>query len=821
LIGREQEVREVVEHLSASRLVTLVGAGGVGKTRLAIEIARTVTDTTGEFADGALFVPLAALSDPALLPALLAAALGLREEAAPDPELLQEALVGWLSTHPSLLVLDNCEHLVEAVAELTHALLLRCPKLRILATSRQRLGLMGEVVCRVPSLPTPDPERLRLKENEQEQDRESYIRQYPAAQLFLERAAMAQPGFRLAGPEEALALAEVCRRLDGIPLAIELAAARIGLLSVTQIASRLSDRFQLLTGGNRAVLPRHQTLKALIDWSYDQLTQEEQGLLRRLSVFVGGWTLEAAEAVGGDLDLLASLADKSLVLAEKQAQGAGVRYRMLETVREYAREKLRESGQEAAARNQHLAYCLKLAETVAPDLRGVDPLASLSLVESDIGNVRAALAWTQSEAAAPADAPLRLAAALWPFWEVRGYHAEGREHLRAALNWPGSADAADTPERARAEAQALLGAATLAFVQADLKATLDFGRQSLARFRRRNEPRSLAEALILCGHACLESGEVLEAASLLQEALDNCRRCDWVRGSALALTHLGLVAMQQQEAPDQARSLLDEGLREAEAAGHAPTLALALHNRGLLEGGNYSSTVALLEKSLEIWRQLGHGHKASLTLRHLGWTARRQGDLARARTYFIEAVAVCREQGNRFHLAFVLLELGSVHYEQGDYEPARQSYTESLELFIQTGDERGINGARMNLGSTLFHLGEYARSRELHRKSLAFYQAAGSADGIAWSLERLAVVEAARAGAHQAESSKAARLLGAASVAREAWGKPLDRWDREDWDRAVAAVRATLGEAAFDALYAAGRSLSRDQMLALALDGAS
>jgi tetratricopeptide (TPR) repeat protein len=244
---------------------------------------------------------------------------------------------------------------------------------------------------------------------------------------------------------------------------------------------------------------------------------------------------------------------------------------------------------------------------------------------------------------------------------------------------------------------------------------------------------------------------------------------------------------------------------------------LALHNRGLLETGDYASTVTLFEKSLAIWRRLGHGHKASLTLRHLGWMARRQGNLARARTYLEEAVAACREQGNQFHLAFVLLELGSVHYEQGDYEPARQSYTESMERFTLTGNEWGINGARMNLGSTLFHLGEYAQSRELHRKALAFYQTAGSGDGITWSLERLAVVEAARAGAYQAEASKAAHLLSAASVAREAWGKPRDRWDQEDWDRAVALVRATLGEAAFAALWADGRALTQEQAVALAL----
>ncbi len=811
LIGREEAVREIVRQVVVSRLVTLVGTGGVGKTRLCIQAAR---EAAVQFPQGAAFVTLAALSDPALLPAFVASALGIREEGSADAASLLQSLVGWLSVHEILLVLDNCEHLIEATAQLCQTLLERCPRLHILATSRQRLGLTGEVVWRVPSLPSPDPQRLPADEARLLEE----LMLYPAVQLFMERVRMVRSEFRLAGREDAEAVAHICQRLDGIPLAIELAAARAGVLTLSQIASRLDDRFRLLTGGSRGMLTRHQTLRALIDWSYDLLTEAEQALLLHLSVFVGGWTLEAAEQIFewgfgvacnqkskieklDVLDWLISLVDKSLVLAE--AGPGGLRYRMLETIREYALERLRESGEEPAARNQHLAYCYHLAQEAGPALRGSDLEAALARVEVEVGNFRAALAWAQTEAAL-SDASLRLAAALWPYWEMHGSLSEGREVLRMALD---RSPSSDEPERA----QALLGAATLAFIQVDLSTALTFGQESLSLFRRQNDPRNLAAALILCGHACLESGAIPEAESYLLEALECSRQCDWVRGSALALMHLGLVAMQREEW-EQARSLLDQGV--SEAADHAPTLALSLHNRGWLAQriGDYPSAVKLLEKSLGIWRQLGHRHKASLTLRHLGHVVRQQGDLERALFYFQEAVAACREQGNRFHLAFVLLEAGSVYYEQGDYEPARQAYAESLELFTQTGSDWGINAARMNLGSALFHLGEPVRAQQLHREALAIYHRDQNLEGIVWSLEQLGVVEAMHG-----EGGHAVRLLGAASTARERLERPRDRWDQEDWETAMASVREKLGEEVFVILWAEGYAWTLDEAVEQAL----
>jgi non-specific serine/threonine protein kinase len=624
LIGREHEVQDVAEQLSASRLVTLAGAGGVGKTRLAIEVAR---NRAGDFADGALFVPLASLADPALVPAFVAAALGLREEIAREPV---EALVGWLSPRSVLLVLDNCEHLIEAAAQLTHALLSRCPTLRILATSRQRLGLIGEVVCRVPSLPAPDPERLRLKENEL--DKESYVRQYAAAQLFLERSTMTLPGFRLAGREEALAVAQVCRRLDGIPLAIELAAARVGLLSVTQIAARLDDRFRLLTGGSRADLPRHQTLRALIDWSYDQLRAEEQALLCRLSVFAGGWTLEAAEAIGGDIELLGSLADKSLVLAERQATGL-LRYRMLETVREYAREKLNDSGDEEEARARHADYYLTLAEQARPFLAKPEP-DWLDRLETEHDNVRATLAY-YSGREETIDRAVWVASSLERFWNLRGHYYERR-------TW-------------------LVGLA------------------------RRPTPRTMARAELLEGatHVIASDGDFAGAKQLLTESLAIWRELgDRIR---IAGTLNGLAGLTGN--PDvagahydvvTARELAEEGLAIMRELGDLQGMAHSLYLLGRLarQSGDESEAHARWLECRALDRE--KGVKGGLVLRDLGELTLQSGDYAAARGYFQTFLSERQEVGERWGVWWSLQGLGKLSLLQGEPERAARLLGASL-----------------------------------------------------------------------------------------------------------------------------------------------
>jgi predicted ATPase len=380
-VGREKELSEVKRLLADTRLLTLTGSGGCGKTRLALAAA---TDLLEEFEEGVWMVELAPLADPALVPQAVASTLGVREQPGRSPT---ETLSDYLSSKQVLLVLDNCEHLIEACAVLAEALLHSCPELRILATSREALGITGEVAWLVPSLSLPDLRHLPEIES---------LPRYESARLFVERTTAVKPTFALT-ERNATAVAQVCYRLDGIPLAIELAAARAKVLSVEQISERLDDCFRLLAAGSRTAMPRHRTLHATMDWSHDLLPDEEQTLFRRLSVFAGGFTLEAAESVcaGKDLqrdevlELLSHLVDKSLVAVwEKDGE---TRYRLLETVRQYGREKLSESGEEGHLWERHAGYYLALAAKAEPELKGAGQVEWLQRFEWEHDNLRAAI----------------------------------------------------------------------------------------------------------------------------------------------------------------------------------------------------------------------------------------------------------------------------------------------------------------------------------------------------------------------------------------------------------------------------------------------
>jgi predicted ATPase/DNA-binding XRE family transcriptional regulator len=421
-IGREQELAEVRSLLPTTRLLTLTGAGGVGKTRLALRVA---TDVDSEYRDGVWLVDLAPLADPLLVPKALALALDVQEQAGRP---LIETLTDRLRRRRLLLVLDNCEHLVQASADLADALLRRCAGLRVLATSRQVLRVPGESVWRVPSLQVPeDPERTTRDE----------VARTEAARLFTERARALQPAFSLTD-QNVRAVSQVCRQLDGIPLALELAAARMAVLSADQLAARLEDRFKLLTGGNSTGLPRHQTLYGTLDWSHELLSEPERILFRRLAVFAGGWTLEAAEVVCADrgftgqrvLELLADLVGKSLVIVDTRPEGA--RYRMLETLRQYAFQKLCEADEETELCRRQRDWCIALVEEANPHLYRWEQVEWLDRLEREHDNLQAALAWSNADA--DGGVPLgRLVKALGWFWYLRGHLNVGRPWLEQAV----------------------------------------------------------------------------------------------------------------------------------------------------------------------------------------------------------------------------------------------------------------------------------------------------------------------------------------------------------------------------------------------------
>src|SRR5579871_5132122 len=540
-IGREQEMQEVRSLLQRTRLLTLVGTGGCGKTRLALQVAAELGE---EYTEGIRLVELASLSDSGLVAQAAASALGLREE--PGKTLLQ-TLCDYLYPRRLLLLLDNCEHLLPASAELAETLLHACPDLCLLATSREALRLAGEQVFRVPSLPAPDPAHLPGEEK----DLAAILLEYDACRLFLERALLQKPDFVLTG-RNAPVLASVCHRLDGIPLALELAAARIGALSIEEIHSFLDHRFRLLIGGSRTALPRQQTLLAALDWSYDLLTEQERRLLERLSVFAGGWTLDAAEQVTelDRLDLLTSLAEKSLVVVEER-EGKS-RFRLLESIREYAKEKLQQAGEEKRWRDRHLEFYSHLAEEAAEGLKGAEQLEWLDRLETEHGNLRAALEWSRSEAGL-AEKNHQLAGALWRFWQMRGHIHEGRSQLQRALEQEGAAGPTC------ALARALGGAGMLARDQSDYGAARMLCEQSLAVSRTLGDEKSLVESLGCLGSVFILLDDAEAARTCFEESLTLSRKLGDPWSIATALLNVGLAAYAQRDYPT-ARRLQEESL---------------------------------------------------------------------------------------------------------------------------------------------------------------------------------------------------------------------------------------------------------------------
>ncbi len=815
-IGREKEMAEIKQLLLTARLLTLTGSGGTGKTRLSLQVAAEVLD---DFANGVWLVELASLSDPVLVPQTVASVLGVREE--PNRPLLT-TLTGYLCAKHLLLILDNCEHLIEVCAQLADALLHACPKLHILASSREALGIAGETTFNVPSLSLPDPKHLPPVGAEFV----PALTQYEAVQLFIERALGALPGFTVTN-QNAPAVAQICYRLDGIPLAIELAAARVKMLRVEQIAMRLDDRFRLLTGRSRTALPRQQTLRALIDWSWDLLSKAERVLLRRLSVFSDGWTLEAAETICQDegwsealqsssfilhpfevLDLLTQLANKSLVMVEHE-QGEETRYRMLETIRQYARDKLLEEKEGEQVRQQHLDYFLKLAERAEPELRGPDQKAWLNRLELEHDSLRAALEWSMNS---DAEAGLRLAGALWRFWEIRGYLGEGREWLSQILALPG------VSSRTIARAKVLSGAGVLAYSQSSYAAAHALYEESLVIQRELGAlgRKGIADALHGLGNLALRQENCTEARSLHEESLAIRRELEDRQGIADSLLDLGRVARNQHDWVS-AHSLFAESLTIQRQCGNQHGIAATLYQLGNVAAwrGELALARSLYEESLAIGQELEDRHGIADTLNHLGSIAIEQSDYTFAHLLLERSLVIEQELGDKLEIVHVSTSLGELARLQDDYERARIYYEKSLALSRELGSKEFTAINLLNMGYVEKHQGEYERATELFKEYLILYRELGRMDSITVSLAGLG-----GAAGVQRLPIRAARLLGAAAALLEALGADsrMDPADRAEYDRDVAAVRAQLDEALFVAAWAEGRAMTLEQAIAYALE---
>jgi predicted ATPase/DNA-binding SARP family transcriptional activator len=677
-VGREWELAEVSrllrEGAGGNRLVTLLGAGGCGKTRLALEVGR---DLLQDFPDGVFLTELATVSDPARLPEAVADALGLREQAQrAGRESALDVLSSCLAPKRLLLVLDNCEHLVSGCAQLASVLLQRSPELRILTTSQAMLGVLGEIIWRVPSLSLPEAGPLPAGE----------LAASEAVQLFLERAQASQPRFALT-ERNADAVAHICRRLDGIPLAIELAAARLSLLSAEQIAARLDDRLQLLSDGNRTALPRQQTLRATIEWSYNLLTAGEQVLLRRLAVFAGSWMLEAAEAVcaseslsrNGVVERLGGVMGKSLI--QMIEVGETVRYRMLETVRQYAWEQLRAAGEDEAVRERHCGWYRAFVLAAEPELEGPRQAVWLQRIDAELDNIRAALLrHVEIEDTATG---LEVTSALLNYWMIRGRFAEGRdwiERLLARTEVSGEAGS-------RIRARALHVAGRLAYLQGD-------NPQALARFE---------ESLALC--------RVLEDSD----------------GVLSGINDVGAVMFRQGEYA-RAEVLYQEALALRRDRGETRLVAQLLNNlaTSAFAQGDFARGIALSEESLGILRALDDRYSVAVVLTNLGQARLETSDLVGAAAACDEGLPVARDLQARDAVARFLSLGGSIARQGGDYGHAWRQLVEALALYRDLGAMDELWRTFEELAFVALAARQYERSVLLLASGAACYDLAGT-----------------------------------------------------------------------------------------------
>jgi predicted ATPase/DNA-binding SARP family transcriptional activator/DNA-binding CsgD family transcriptional regulator len=611
-VGREAQIGEVSRLSAGARLLTLTGTGGCGKTRLAVEVARHLVD---QYPDGVWLLELAALSDGSLVESELARLLGVR---VPPNRPLAEVLAEALSTKQMLLILDNCEHLLDACAALIETLLVASPGLHVLATSRVALGVKGELHWRVPAFSLPPAGWLPPIED---------VAQYESVRLFTERARYRQPEFELTS-HNVQAVVEICRRLGGIPLAIELATARIPVLAPHQIAARLDDALGLLTGGGRVTAPRHRTLRGALDWSFHLLSDRERVLLARLSVFAGGWTLEAAEAVGAGgavrptdvLDVLSDLVSSSLVVVET-GPGEVARYAFLEPVRQYARERLKESGEEEAARQEHARFFLALAEQAEPELKGTLQVEWLERLEREHDNLRAALAWALERDPALG---LRLAGLLSGFWHMHSHHSEGLSWLERGL-----ANSSALPASVRAKA--FSGAGVLARLQADYKRAAELHEESLALRRELGDKAGIAASLHNLGAVALYEADYERSGTLYEQSLAMYRDLGDKRGVAYSLGSLGVAALERGD-HSSAAALLEESVSVLRELGDKVGLARSIENLAavVIARGDYDQARSLYAESLQLFSEAGDKVSVAACLEGLALVAGRQGALTRA-----------------------------------------------------------------------------------------------------------------------------------------------------------------------------------------------
>ena len=796
-IGREKEMLEATQMLQQSRLLTLTGSGGTGKTRLSLQAASSLLE---QFKDGVWLIELAPISEPALVPNTVANVLRLRVE---DSRPLMDVVMDWLRDKEALLILDNCEHLIDACAQFANTVLQNCRGARILATSREALGIAGEVAYRVPSLPTPN-EATDIK----------HLETFDSVKLFVQRATLTLPTFQLTDANASL-VAQICSRLDGIPLALELAAARVRALSVEQIAERLDDRFRLLTGGSRAALPRQQTLRALIDWSYQLLSEEERLLFRRLAVFVGGWTLDAAESVCGEerivpaggsgldiLELMTRLVDKSLINVEHS--GSESRYRRLETIRQYAREKLFETDEVASLRDAHLAYFAGLAERAEHGLQGRAQKQWLARLEAEHDNLRGALEWSLKS---QPETGLRIAVALREFWDTHGHLTEARKWLGIFM------DATKELPPTSLRVKALFARALFASRQGDAEGWKTHQDEGFALAESLEDARGIAQGLVSQGLFKEYFENDLEAAeSFYRRALEYGRKLNekLLIGQLLGpLAGCSLKRYEYARAEEiyrESLSLFREAENTKEIAGAYGNLAeVALARR------DDESARASAEESLALYRDLDDKHGVATALQTLSIASHNQGDVQQAQMAAEQGVMLFRQLGDRICLGLTLSVWARHVLGGSDAARAEEIVQEAMKVLHEVGEMSAEIGALDVAGRVALAQGDLPKAQKHFREGISRLKDSKEVSQLPSLLEGLA-----NALAQSSQTRNAILLLGAAQALRGRIYLTRMQFETAEYDALLSAQREEAG-GDFQSMWEDGCALSTEQAIELAL----
>ena len=776
-IGRENEIAELKQALTPSpspsgrgvrecHLVTLTGPGGTGKTRLSLQVAADLLD---QFHHGVWFIELAPLTDPDLIPQTILSAIGISEQSGKPLDILQE----YLREKKSLIILDNCEHLLEASAHVTNAILRAAPNLKVLSSSREALGIPGEMVYPVPSLSLPDVKHLPVIEQ---------LSQYEAVRLFLDRALLVARRFSV-DANNAPFIAQICHRLDGIPLAIELAAARVQMMSVDQISAGLDDRFRLLTGGARTLLPRQQTLRALIDWSYDLLSDQECLFLGRLSVFAGGWTLEAAEevCVGQDAvlsgeavskddilsndvpDLLTQLVNKSLVLAIEHSQSGETRYSMLETIRQYARDRLLEVEGEETVRQHHLAYYVKLTAQAGRELYRSNQVFWLNKLDEELDNLRTSLEW-----ALTADVESGLQIVAGPIYRFWVFHSTYRELGNWLAQFLGRYEQ-PTPLHARALA---IQSQCVGNNEGNFKAAYLLAEKSLQMARSLRDKQSEAFSLSILGGFILLQGNLAEAIPLLEESLTIYRALGDKAGQAGAIDWL------------------------------------SINNSDLARAASYA------REGLELCRELGDLAGVASILTTLARLTYSQGDFSSPTPWLEEVLSLSRQLGDQVREEEALITYGTLAYWQGDYQRAIAFYEEGILL----GEKIGYH--YQNLWAQIYKAYAVLRQEDIHKAQQLFangiydMQKANLLIGLVFAMEGLASLHV-----KQGQAERGVQLFAWADTMREKMADPRPPVEQASIERDVAIIRSKIDDAEFTRLLGDGQAMTVEQAIDFALQG--